>query len=92
MQVLRGKKLARFRKIRLAVGSSKACRTAITPRVASDSGVFSTKSVRHVKSVFWQIETRQYCPGACAGRPQQFGFQIVISDEVIDSPQPQTAQ
>src|SRR5260370_31240987 len=46
-----------------SVGKPKALRTATTPRVDSDIGVFSTNSARQIASACCVLEKTKYFPG-----------------------------
>ena len=64
----------------------------MTPRVASEIGVFSTKRVRQMASACSRLESDQYCSGDGIRRSKEFCFQIMIGQEFVDAPQSKLAE
>ena len=74
------------------VGRPNAFSTATTPRVASERGAFSTNSVCQIRSAFSRLREREVGGGRHARGAEQFGFEVVVGDQLIDAPKPDGPQ
>ena len=64
----------------------------MTPRVASEIGLFSTNSACQIASACSRFGHIPIALGRNARRAEQFRFQIVIGQQLVDAPQTDAAK
>lgn len=72
--------------------SPKACKTAITPRVASDSGEILDEQRLPDQVGALRLVQLPVLLGCDTAESKQFGLHIVISEKFVDAPKPQAAE
>ncbi len=75
------------------VGSPKASRTAIdAARGFGNRSIFDEQGPPDQVGLFACFGSAQYCSGRIGDGAEEFGFQIVIGQQFIDSPKPEVAE